>query len=282
MRKLIVNADDFGRHVLINDAVIQGHVEGCITSATLMPSAAAFDDAVTKAAAHPSLGVGVHLTLIGEKPLLPPEQIPSLVDENGQLAEKYPQFMARFFKGAVSLKEVRAELAAQIQKVVDSGLRITHIDSHQHLHLLPGIIDIALELAAAHQIKAVRIPSVPLGFTGGYSCTPGQFVGRSGLIFLAALARRKARQRGFRTPDHFFGIVAGGGLREESFLEILRKLPAGSTEIMIHPGTDNQALAAACGWAHQFEEELQTALSSQAKTLLKERQITLASFRDIP
>ena len=148
--------------------------------------------------------------------------------------------------------------------------------------MLPGIIDIALELAAAHQIKAVRIPSVPLGFTGGYSCTPGQFVGRSGLIFLAALARRKARQRGFRTPDHFFGIVAGGGLREESFLEILRKLPAGSTEIMIHPGTDNQALAAACGWAHQFEEELQTALSSQAKALLKERSITLASFRDIP
>ena len=85
----------------------------------------------------------MHLTLIGEKPLLPLEQIPSLVDENGYLAEKYPQFMARFFKGAVSLKEVRAELAAQIQKVIDSGLRVTHIDSHQHLHVLPGIIDIA-------------------------------------------------------------------------------------------------------------------------------------------
>ena len=282
MRKLIVNADDFGRHVLINDAVIQGHVEGCITSATLMPSAAAFDDAVSKAAAHPTLGVGVHLTLIGEKPLLPPEQIPSLVDENGHLAEKYPQFMARFFKGAIRLDEVRAELAAQMQKVIASGLRVTHIDSHQHLHVLPGVIDIALELAAAHNINAVRIPSVPLSFTGGYSCTPGQFVGRSGLIFLAALARRKARQRGFRTPDHFYGIVAGGGLREASLLEILQKLPAGSTEIMIHPGTDNQALAAACGWAHQFEEELQTALSSQAKALLKEQQITLASFRDIP
>ena len=282
MRKLIVNADDFGRHVLINDAVIQGHVEGCITSATLMPSAAAFDDAVSKAAAHPTLGVGVHLTLIGEKPLLPPEQIPSLVDENGHLAEKYPQFMARFFKGAIRLDEVRAELAAQMQKVIASGLRVTHIDSHQHLHVLPGVIDIALELAAAHNINAVRIPSVPLSFTGGYSCTPGQFVGRSGLIFLAALARRKARQRGFRTPDHFYGIVAGGGLREASLLEILQKMPAGSTEIMIHPGTDNQALAAACGWAHQFEEELQTALSSQAKALLKEQQITLASFRDIP
>ena len=282
MRKLIVNADDFGRHVLINDAVIQGHMEGCITSATLMPSAAAFDDAVSKAAAHPTLGVGVHLTLIGEKPLLPPEQIPSLVDENGHLAEKYPQFMARFFKGAIRLDEVRAELAAQMQKVIASGLRVTHIDSHQHLHVLPGVIDIALELAAAHNINAVRIPSVPLSFTGGYSCTPGQFVGRSGLIFLAALARRKARQRGFRTPDHFYGIVAGGGLREASLLEILQNLPAGSTEIMIHPGTDNQALAAACGWAHQFEEELQTALSSQAKALLKEQQITLASFRDIP
>ena len=282
MRKLLVNADDFGRHVLINDAVIQGHMEGCITSATLMPSAAAFDDAVSKAAAHPTLGVGVHLTLIGEKPLLPPEQIPSLVDENGHLAEKYPQFMARFFKGAIRLDEVRAELAAQMQKVIASGLRVTHIDSHQHLHVLPGVIDIALELAAAHNINAVRIPSVPLSFTGGYSCTPGQFVGRSGLIFLAALARRKARQRGFRTPDHFYGIVAGGGLREASLLEILQKLPAGSTEIMIHPGTDNQALAAACGWAHQFEEELQTALSSQAKSLLKEQQITLASFRDIP
>ncbi|VBB09410.1 glycoside hydrolase/deacetylase beta/alpha-barrel [Lucifera butyrica] len=281
MKKLIVNADDFGRHVSINKAILQGHASGCITSASLMPGGAAFADAVEKAAGCPSLGVGVHLTLIGEKPVLCPSQIPSLVDGEGRLVSQYPQFLARFLRGCINLSEVRAELTAQMDKVAALGIAITHVDSHQHLHVLPGITDIVLDIAAACNVKALRIPAVPLYFTGGYPYRFSQLLGRSGLTVLAKLANCKAKSRGFKMPDHFFGIVAGGGVREECLLDIVRNLPDGVSEIMVHPGDNDYVLSADTGWSHSFQAELAAVSSPQVSRLLKEQKIVLASFRDL-
>lgn len=281
MKKLIINADDFGRHQSINNAIIQGHVSGCITSASLMPGGNAFQDAVYKAIEHPQLGIGVHLTLIGEKPVMDPIEIPSLVDDKGYLLKEYPQFLGRFLRGKINFYEVRAELTAQIDKVAASGVRINHIDSHQHLHVLPGIIDVVLDIAEQHHIKAVRIPDVPLGFTGGYSYSFGQFIGRAGLVFLAKIARLKAKRRGFKIPDHFFGIVAGGSLREECLLDIANVLKNGTTEVMVHPGDDDVLLGKECGWQHNFQEELEAVMSPKVCKLLESKEIKLATFNDI-
>ncbi len=281
MKKLIVNADDFGRHISVNRAIIQGYETGCITSASLMPGGEAFDDAVAKAAAHPDLGIGVHLTLIGEKPVLDPAKIPSLVDEKGRLFQEYPQFLPRFLRSQIKLEDVRKELTAQMEKIAASGLPITHIDSHQHLHVLPGVIDIVLDLAEQHNITALRTPVVPLSFTGGYPQQFGQFIKRAGLVFLARLARAKARKRGFRIPDHFFGIVAGGSLREACMVDIVRNLPDGVSEVMVHPGDDDQVLGTECGWSHPFEEELEAVLSAQVLTLIREKGIQLVSFKEV-
>ena len=281
MKKLIINADDFGRHQSINNAIIQGHVLGCITSASLMPGGNAFQDAVDKAIEHPQLGIGIHLTLIGEKPVMNPAEIPSLVDDKGYLLKEYTQFLARFLRGKINLSEVRAELTAQLDKVVASGVRITHIDSHQHLHVLPGINDIVLDIAELHNIKALRIPDVPLGFTGGYSYIFGQFIGRAGLVFLAKIARFKAKARGFKSPDHFFGIVAGGSLREDCLLNIANVLKNGTTEIMLHPGEDDVLLRAECGWQHNFQEELAAVLSPKVRNMLESKEIRLVTFKDI-
>ena len=280
MRKLIINADDFGRHLSVNRAIIQGHTSGCITSASLMPSGCAFQDAIEKAANFPSLGVGVHFTLIGEKTVLPPEQVPSLVNCDGRLHKEYPEFISRFFQGRIKLNEVRAELTAQMEKVVSNGIAVAHIDSHQHLHVLPGIINIVLDIAAKYKIKALRIPAVPIGFTGGYPIKFSQLIGRSGLLFFAKLASVKAKRKNFKFPDHFFGIVAGGCLREECLLDIIRNLPHGVSEVMIHPGDNDQVLSAECGWSHQFQEELHAVYSAQVAGLLRENKIELASFRD--
>lgn len=281
MKKLIINADDFGRHQSINNAIIQGHVSGCITSASIMPGGNAFKDAVDKAIEHPQLGIGIHLTLIGEKPVMDPNEIPTLVDDKGYLLKEYPQFLNRFLRGKINLSEVRAELSAQIDKVVASGVRITHIDSHQHLHVLPGIIDIVLDIAEKNNIKSLRIPNVPLGFTGGYSYSFGQFVGRAGLVFLATIARFKAKRREFRIPDHFFGIVAGGSLREDCLLDITNSLKNGTTEVMVHPGDDDVLLGSECGWQHNFQEELAAVLSPKVRKLLESKEIELATFNDI-
>lgn len=254
LRRIIVNADDFGRHVLINRAVERGVAGGVLRSATLMPGGAAFDDAVLLARRTPALGVGIHLTLVNGNPVLPPGEIPSLVTPEGAFHDDHTAFAVRILRGKINLDEVRAELAAQLRRVEAAGIRPTHADSHQHMHVLPGVVDIALDLCVAAGIPAMRAPRAPL-FAGAFGGV-GQFVGRAGLAVLARRAAAKARRRGIRTPEHFAGIVAGEAVDTETLAAIVRGAVGGVTEVMMHPGTDNAALIPACLWDHDFEAEL--------------------------
>lgn len=281
MKQLIVNADDFGLHPAVNRAVIAGHTRGCITSTSIMPGGAAFDDAVEQASRQPDLGVGVHLTLVGDRPVADPAAIPSLVDRDGRFADKYPAFIVACLRGRISLAEIRAELAAQIAKAAGTGIAITHLDSHQHLHVLPGIIDIVLDLAAEFDVKALRIPAEPRFFAGGYPYTFGRFAGRFGLSSLASLARRKAARRGLATPGHFFGMLAGGNMRQEYLAAILGRLPDGVSEIMVHPGDDAAALGATYGWDYRWQDELSALTSPATMKLLTAGSIRLISFREL-
>lgn len=277
--QLLVNADDFGRHVLINQAVAQCVEQGCLRSATLMPGGKAFDDAVHTAQTHPDLGVGIHFTLVNGYPVLPPEEIPSLVTADGVFYDDYIHFVKRFLSGKVRMEEVRRELAAQAEKVTRTGLALTHVDSHQHMHVLPGIFSAVLDAAEAIQLDAVRIPRTPL--FAGDSGSLGQLIGRFGLAVLADLAGREAKRRGFRTPDHFAGIVAGEAVHEGHFRHIIEMLKPGATEVMMHPGADTAALKKACQWEHDFEAERDAIISTDIKELLQKKQVEVISFRDI-
>jgi hopanoid biosynthesis associated protein HpnK len=281
VKRLIINADDFGLHPAVNSAVIKGHVSGCITSTSLMPCAAAFQEAVCLACENPSLGVGIHLTLVGERPVADPARVPSLVDAEGRFRTQYPQFLAQFLQGRVNLAQVRHELTAQLNKAIASGVKITHIDSHQHLHVLPGIIDIVLDIAAEYGVKALRIPAEPLTFTGGYPSAVGRILGRTGLTSLATMAKRKARRRGFKFPDHFYGMLAGGNMREEYLLNIINQLPPGSSEIMVHPGSDDTLLRATYGWPSNWQKELAAVTSTRVLAVLSEQQIEMISFKEL-
>lgn len=277
-KKIIVNADDFGRHPLINRAVARSVETGLLRSATLMPGGKAFDGAVEIARAHPALGVGIHLTLVNGFPLCPPEEIPSLVTPEGVFFDDHSVFVRRFLKGQIAMEDVRRELAAQVEKMMRTGLPVTHIDSHQHMHVLPGIIEIALDTASAAGIHAVRIPRTPL-FAGGGSL--GQLIGRSGLAALAYLAAAKAKRRSFQMPDHFEGIVAGEAVSKEYFTHILNHLGTGVTEIMMHPGTDTAVLQKDCAWQHDFEAELQAITSRSVMALAERQHIRPVNFRDL-
>lgn len=281
MKLLIVNADDFGLHPAVNRAIIAGHTGGCITSTSIMPGAAAFADAASLAERHPSLGTGVHLTLVGERPVADPAAVPTLVDGDGRFPGQYPAFLARYLRGRVSRDEIRTELTAQVAKAAAAGVKITHLDSHQHLHVMPGIIDIVLDLAAQFGIKALRIPAEPRFFSGGFPYTAGRFVGRFGLSSLASLARRKAKRRGFAVPDHFFGMLAGGNMRQEYLLAILDRLPDGVSEIMVHPGDDAAALGALYGWGYRWQDELAALTSPETRRRLEANGIRLISFREL-
>ena len=279
MKQLIVNADDFGLHPLINAGIIKGHQEGFITSTSLMPSAPCWQEAVRLAKENPRLGIGVHLTLVGGVPsVLPKEQVSSLLDDDGLFLPDYVAFAKRYYSGAVKKAELEAELRAQLERALSCGVNITHIDSHQHTHVLPGINSLVLKLSNEYNIIRVRIPKEGYLFTGGFQTGVGRLIGRSGLSFCADMAALRADSLGLRHPQHFFGMLAGGHLNAQLIANILRQLPEGVSEIMTHPGLDSAALGKAFSWQYHWREELDAYLDTGNKALLKKLGIEPVSF----
>ncbi|MFA6850842.1 MAG: ChbG/HpnK family deacetylase [Selenomonadaceae bacterium] len=281
MRNLIVNADDFGLHSDVNHAIINGHKQGCITSTSLMPTGIAMEEAAELARQVPLLSVGVHLTLVAEKPVLPPEQISSLVDEQGRFFPDHIAFIKRFVQGKIRLDELRAECDAQICKLEKAGVAISHLDSHQHLHVLPKIIDICLDLAREHQIYKMRLPAEEYFFTGGYPADLKRKIARCGLSFCATLARSKAAKRHIIMPKAFFGMLAGGHMEEKYFLAVLNVLKAESSEIMVHPGMHSVLLGQIYDWQYHWTDEFHAVTSPAVMHYIKENHINLISFKEL-
>lgn len=279
MKKLIVNADDFGLHTQINNGIIKGYKEGFISSASIMPGAPAWQEAVDLAHANPGLGIGIHLTLVGGiPPVLPLEKVSSLVDDNGLLFSNYGEFAKKFYFGEVLEREIEAELRAQIERVIDADLNFTHLDSHQHIHVLPGLNRLVLKLCSEYNIKRMRIPFERFFFTGGFQASVGRYIGRSGLSFCALLAANAAKRRGIVFPDHFFGMLAGGHLNAYLVGNIIKSLPEGVSEIMTHPGIDSNNLDSIFHWHYHWQDELSAYLSKENKMLLKTEGIVLINF----
>ncbi|SDE84619.1 ChbG/HpnK family deacetylase [Sporomusa acidovorans] len=281
MKQLIVNADDFGLHESINHGIIEGYTKGCITSTSLMAGGPAFEHAAGLAAKHPQLGIGVHLTLVGGLPVSEPHCISSLVDGNGMFCGSYASLFRKIGTSGICLRDVQCELTAQVEKVLAAGINVTHLDSHQHMHVVPGIFDVVLRIAKKYHIPAMRIPAEPLLFLGGFKPTAGRIIGRTGLSVLANLAHFRARRAGIVVPDHFYGMVAGGSMDESLLLNIIDNLPEGVSEVMVHPGFDDTKLNAAFSWGYHWQQELSALTSGQVAKLLEYRGIRLVSFAQL-
>lgn len=279
MKSLIVNADDFGLHKEINKGIIKGYKEGFITSTSLMCSAPAFEDAVALARQNPGLGIGIHLTLVGSVPsVLPRKQIATLVDEAGLFPGNYIVFAKKFYTKQVKMVQLELELRAQIEKALATGLNITHVDSHQHTHVLPGMTGLVVKLCSEYQIKNIRIPQEGYFFSGGFAGGLGRKIGRAGLSFCACLAAMQAKNAGLKYPDSFFGMLAGGNLNEQLVGNIITALPEGVSEIMTHPGLNKQELDKHFTWNYHWEDELNAFLSVKNKALLEQRGVAMANF----
>ena len=281
MKKLIVNADDFGLHPLINAGIIKGFQEGFITSTSLMTSAPYWQEAVELAQQNPALGIGVHLTLVGGvPPVLPAARVRSLLDADGLFLPDYVAFAKRFYTGGVRRSELEAELRAQLERALAAGVNLTHVDSHQHTHVLPGVNALVLKLCCEYNIRRVRIPKEGYTFTGGYSTGLGRMVGRSGLSLCADMAAVRADGLGLRHPQHFFGMLAGGHLNAGLIANILRQLPDGVSEIMTHPGLDAAELGKVFSWQYHWRDELDAYLDAGNKELLRTEKIQPVTFAD--
>lgn len=232
MRRLIVNADDLGLTPGINSGIFAAHERGILTSASLMAGAAAVDDAIARARQHPLLGVGCHLTLVDGRPVAPPSEVRTLVDKEGLFRHSWAPFIRDALAGRISSTDVERELTAQIHRLVSAGVRLTHLDSHKHVHAYPPIFEIVTRLAGRYEIPAVRIPfeapvaSLLLSSAG---------VTNVAMWPWAVLDRRRASALRIHVPA-FTGRLLTGTLTVSSLLDAIQRLPFGVTELMVHPG----------------------------------------------
>jgi hopanoid biosynthesis associated protein HpnK len=278
--RLVVNADDFGVSVRINEGIVQAHRDGVVAATSLMAVGGAFEQAVRLCRAVPSLDVGVHLALVAGRPLR--ADVSSLVEENGCFPAGHAAFVRRWALGRIRRAEVQVEWAAQIERVLDRGIRVTHLDSHQHVHALPGIADLALALARRYRIAFVRAPVEPLRIGRPLNL---QGINRMlGSAFLRAswtLARLAAAGPAERRPLRFLGFHDGGRLDRERLRRLIAGLRPGRTyELMCHPGFKPEETDAK-SWQYRHEEELQALTDPSIRSEIAARRIQLCSFKDL-
>jgi hopanoid biosynthesis associated protein HpnK len=273
--RLIVNADDFGLTEAINRGVVAAHRDGIVTAASLIACGPAFEQAVALAKQTPTLDVGVHLTLTQLAPVSAADAVPTLVDAHGRFAADSFELARRYVRGALALAEVRAELDAQINKVEAAGLAISHLDGHQHVHVLPGIAHVVADLAAAHGIRAARHPVEPLrAYMLGNARRLAEQVMLSTVCAVSPLKRLKR-------ADGFAGFHFGGRLTEKNLATVLRGLPPrGTIELMCHPG-EAESDGPHRDWGYAGPAEREALTSVRIKELLAERGTQLVSHRDL-
>ncbi len=250
MKNLIVNADDLGWTEGVNRGILEAFHHGIVTSTSLLANGAAFAGGVEAARSAPGLGVGVHLNLSDGPPVADRKIVPTLLNRNGEFAGGPESLLFRRARGGLVLAEVEREWHAQIQKVRDAGIAPTHLDGHKHVHMLPGLFEIALRLAKRHDVGAIRVSleesSLRVALSSGAKQNAAvvmkQGVQARGLKLLARDAREQAERAGISTADYFCGIAQTGELTREGLEQFVKSLPEGTTELVCHPGYADAAL----------------------------------------
>ena len=276
--QLIVHGDDFGFSESINDGILRAHTHGILTSASLVAAGAAFDHAVALARAHTPLDIGVHLTLTGERCAAPPPSVPSLLCDGVSLWPNPGEFLKRFVRGAIPMADVERELGAQVDRAVATGLPISHLDGHQHLHALPGIRGVVAELARQHGIAFVRRPRERL--RPFMLRDQNRLARAAACVALGLLCAAPPRWRA-RTTDHFAGFYFGGRLDRANLATLIKTLPrAGTCELMCHPGSDaiDHGHFAA---DYDRRAERDALCDPDIRCELRARNVRLVSFADI-
>ena len=291
MRRLIINADDFGLTAGINRAIRKAHGDGIVTSTTLMANAAAFDDAVRAAAASPLLSVGCHIVLVDGSPVLDHSLVPSLVTRTNSTTPRFRDQLGGFFlkglAGRLDPEQIEAEVTAQIRKLQSAGLAVTHIDTHKHTHTIPAVWQAILRAAKACGVRALRNPfspprSLPFSQLKRRPRLWQRHLEVSLLRTLSTSFRRAVREAGLVTPDGSYGIVETGDLDLELFLANLETIPEGTWEFVCHPGycdADLDSIRTRLRQSRTRETELLT--SPAAREALSQRGITLISYREL-
>jgi hopanoid biosynthesis associated protein HpnK len=290
VRRLIVNADDFGFTAGVNRAIVEAHRHGIVTSSTLMANGTAFDDAVRLAQTAPNLSIGCHVVLIDGQPVLDARNarfLASLRSGTAGFRDNLKLFIARALTGLLDSGEIEAEVTAQIRKLQSAGIDVSHVDTHKHTHLFPAVLRPLLRAAKACGVRAIRNPFGPRRplRSGELLARPKLWTRYAGVQVLRTLAARfrdSAQRAGLQTTDGTLGIEVTGALDEKLFRAIAEVIPDGTWEFVCHPGYNDDDLKSSNTRLRESREaELRVLTMPDARELLSNHGISLISYRDL-
>ena len=272
MKRLVVTADDAGLHSAMTAGALRAHDHGIVTAVSVAPVGEDFAAAAPLLRARPALDVGVHLTLVGgERPLSPAAEVPSLLDRDGRFVADFRRLTWRAVRGRLRADELERELRRQLERVLAAGLEPVHLNSHQHVHVLPEIFEVVLRLADELGIRWVRMPAEP---------RPGGARVRAAQLRVLGRLTRAARRRLEREAPRTLGIREAGGLTRERLRRALRDA-AQTNELVCHPGADDLVLSRRYSWGYRWQRETETLCDPAARADLAAAGLTLCGFRGL-
>lgn len=283
MRRLIVNADDFGLTSGVNRAIVEAHGQGVVTSSTLMASGSAFAHAVQ--VAPETLSVGCHVLLVDGKPILPSREVRTLTDTaHGAFEKDIGGFAVRALCGRIRASEIEAEAMAQIRKLQAAGVQVSHIDTHKHTHIFPQVLRPLLSAAKACGVGAVRNPYGKIGWAA-IASRPGlwkRYCQTRALNVFAGKFQHAVRDAGMVTPDGSLGVVLTGAFDERTFQLVLESIPEGTWELVCHPGYNDADLDNVRTRLRQSREsELRLLTSVKTRKILADNGVQLISYAQL-
>jgi hopanoid biosynthesis associated protein HpnK len=277
LKQLIVNADDLGLTSGVNRGILRAFQDGIVTSASLLVTGSAFEEAVALARQSPELDIGLHLALVEERAVLGRAVLPTLVDETGRFPRTSGEFFRRAFFGRINWHEVEREIAAQIERFQQTGLRLSHLDSHQHLHMFPPVFQIVRRLTRGMETVWIRNPAGP--WRKSPRVRMGRWLQRLGLNLTCLSARGLHGPLLPLMPDGMYGFEVGGCLTPRALQQIFSNIPDGLYELICHPGEDDADTRRRYShWGYRWAEELKALTAPETRMVLKEQEIVLTSF----
>jgi predicted glycoside hydrolase/deacetylase ChbG (UPF0249 family) len=265
MKRLIINADDFGLAPGVNRAIVELQQAGALSSATLMATAPYFSPAVYMAFAQPGLAVGCHVVLVDGSPARHPEEVPSLLDPSN----------SSLFRTTVG--------GFLIQRIQSSGLTVSHIDSHKHVHAFPRVLAPLLRAARHCGVRCVRNPFEP-----GWSLRATRAASAWRRTQVRAMRTqhgaftRLTKEHGMMTADGSIGLLATGTLDDSVLRSLLHAMPEGTWELVCHPGYQDAALEQARTRLRASRETERSALLEVIPDVLKsDSRLSLIDFHQL-